>query len=99
VPREQNDRGGIAASLEGLAAVNRAPGQPGRAVRLLGAAEALREWVGVPLPPTEQANYELLVAAIHAALGEEAFAAAWAAGRALSLEDAVSLALDETHEG
>jgi hypothetical protein len=30
---------------------------------------------------------------------EEAFAAAWEAGRALSLEDAVALALDETREG
>jgi hypothetical protein len=35
---------------------------------------------------------------IRPALGEEAFAAAWEAGRSLSLEDAVALALDETRE-
>jgi hypothetical protein len=35
---------------------------------------------------------------LQAALGEAAFAAAWAAGRALSKEDAVALALDETRK-
>jgi hypothetical protein len=38
------------------------------------------------------------LAGAQAALGEAAFAAASAAGRALSLDDAVALALDETHE-
>jgi hypothetical protein len=37
--------------------------------------------------------------ATRARLSEEAFAAAWAAGRALSLEEAVRFALDESHEG
>jgi hypothetical protein len=32
------------------------------------------------------------------ALGEKAFAAAWAAGRALSLDEAIALALDEERE-
>jgi hypothetical protein len=36
--------------------------------------------------------------AVRATLGEEAFAAAWAAGRALSLDEAVAFALDETHQ-
>jgi tetratricopeptide (TPR) repeat protein len=91
--RDQNDRSGIAASLEGLAAVCQAQGQPERGVRLLGAAEALCERVGVPLPPIKQANYDLIVAAGRAALGEEAFAAVWADGRAMSLDQAVADAL------
>jgi hypothetical protein len=33
------------------------------------------------------------LAAVRAALGEEAFAAAWAEGRAMSLEQAITLAL------
>jgi hypothetical protein len=33
------------------------------------------------------------------ALGEERFAAAWEVGRALSLEDAVAFALEESHGG
>jgi hypothetical protein len=36
------------------------------------------------------------VSAAHQALGEEAFAAAWAEGRAMSLEQAVAYALEES---
>jgi hypothetical protein len=39
------------------------------------------------------------VAATRASLVEAAFAAAWAEGRSLSLEEAVAFALDETREG
>ena len=38
-------------------------------------------------------------AAARASLGEKAFDAAWAAGRALSLEDAVAFALADPCEG
>ena len=41
------------------------------------------------------AEVERPVAAARAALGEEAFAAAWAAGRALTIEQAVAEALAE----
>jgi hypothetical protein len=39
------------------------------------------------------------VSAVRAALGEEAFAAAWAAGRVMSLEQTVALALEEPRGG
>ncbi|HET9979886.1 MAG TPA: tetratricopeptide repeat protein, partial [Ktedonobacterales bacterium] len=64
-----------------------------RAARLLGVAETLRENTGAPLPANERADVEEAVAAARAALGEEAWAAAFAAGRALSLEEAVTEAL------
>jgi tetratricopeptide (TPR) repeat protein len=69
-----------------------------RAARLLGAAEALEtahqladasRMTGSPLAA------EAIVAEIRMALGEAAFAAAWAEGRALSLDEAVALALEE----
>jgi predicted ATPase/class 3 adenylate cyclase len=98
--RQLGDQRGIALALDGLAALAAAhQGQPERAARLSGAAEALREAVGAPLSPHERAEYHRHVAATRAALGEEAFAAAWEAGRALSLEQAVAYALDETQEG
>ena len=71
-----------------------ARGQAHRATRLSGAAEALRAAIGVPLRPHEQASHTQAVQALRAALGEEAFANAWAEGRALSLEEAVALALE-----
>jgi len=70
-------------------------GQGARAARLLGAATAVREALGAPLPAHEQADVERFVAAGRAALGEEQWALALAAGRALSLNEAIAEALDE----
>jgi hypothetical protein len=43
--------------------------------------------------PDHHAGHEQVVRAMRAALGEEAFAAAWAEGRVLPLDEAVTLAL------
>ena len=71
-----------------------ARGQPDRAARLGGAAEALRAALGVPLPPETRADHDQAVLAMRAALGKDAFAAAWAEGQALSPEEAFALALE-----
>jgi hypothetical protein len=67
-----------------------------QAALLGGAAEAMREDLGMLLPGDQRAGHEEVVGTMRAALGEEAFAAAWAEGRALSLEDAVALALEDS---
>jgi predicted ATPase/DNA-binding SARP family transcriptional activator len=85
---------GITRSLQGLAAVAVAAGRPGRAARLLGAAEALHEVIEAPLPPVEQPIWERDAAAAREALGDEAFAAALAEGRTMTMEQAVEEALD-----
>ncbi len=82
-----------AEGLEELAATVCVAGQGVRAARLWGAAAAVREMLGAPLPAAEQADLEEAVAPARAALGEEAWGAAIAAGQALSLEDAVAEAL------
>jgi hypothetical protein len=66
-----------------------------RAARLLGAAAALRDTTGPPVPPIDQAEREQHVSALRAALGEPAFAAAWAEGRRLTPEQAIHVALEE----
>jgi hypothetical protein len=48
--------------------------------------------------PSDRADYERQVAAISAVLGEEAFAAAWAAGRAMSLDEGIAHALQGDDE-
>jgi hypothetical protein len=68
--------------------VRAASGRPEPAVRLWAAAEALREAIGAPPKGVERARYEPLVAAAREALGEEAFANAWAEGRTLTPEHA-----------
>ena len=83
----------IAAVLEGLGAVVGAQGAPAWAAHLWGAAEALREAIGAPMPPVYRADYERAVAATRTVLGEEAFGRAWAEGRATPLDQGTSNAL------
>jgi hypothetical protein len=63
---------------------------------LAGAAAALRDQSGRPLPPTEQADYERWLASASEALAESVRNAALAAGRAMTLDQAVAYALDDT---
>jgi tetratricopeptide (TPR) repeat protein len=99
IDAEQGDLHNVAYPdlFEGLAGVA-AQRQPARAARLFGAAEALRETIGAPLPPINRADYERDVAAARAQLHEDAFAAAWAAGRAMTLEQAIAEALGKAAE-
>ena len=90
---ESGDRLFVADALDGVASVAAARGQAERAARLHGAAATLRERLGAAVAPWERPAYERDVAAVRAALGAEAFAAAWAAGAALPLEAAVAEAL------
>jgi ATP/maltotriose-dependent transcriptional regulator MalT len=76
----------IAPALEGLAAVVAAQGEPTWAARLLGRAEAQREMFKTPLPPLYRAGYNHAVALARSQLDEPSFAAAWAEGRAMTLE-------------
>ncbi|MFL5803167.1 MAG: tetratricopeptide repeat protein [Roseiflexaceae bacterium] len=81
-------------ALEGLAGVVVSQGLAEQGARLFGATEALRESMGWPLPPVSRADYERDVAAVRAQLDEATFAATWAAGRALPLEQAITEALN-----
>ena len=64
-----------------------------RAVRLRGAAEALRESIGSPLSFIQRVELDKEMDVARAILGEQEFAAAWEKGRALSLEQAIDYAL------
>lgn len=90
---EQRDKYGLAFSLENLASIAAVQADPGRAARLLGAAEVLRETIGSPVTPTWRGRYERFMALAKSQLGEAEFAAAWQAGRRLGLEEAVTHAL------
>ncbi len=79
--------------MQGLAAVAASRGEPRRAARLLGAAEALLEAAGLVL----YAHNELHQRAADATpeeLGEQAWKEAREEGRAMSFEEAVAYALD-----
>jgi serine/threonine-protein kinase PknK len=78
--------------LDEVASLAGAQGWATRAVHLFGAAETLRDAGGFTLSP-EHADYDRGVAVARAGLAEDAFAAGWAEGRAMSMERAIEYAL------
>ena len=85
---------GIARCLEGMAKIVAAKDRREQAVRLLAAAEALRQTIDAPRSVPETVECEHLVALLRKAQGEPAFATAWAEGMALPLEEAMKSALE-----
>jgi non-specific serine/threonine protein kinase len=90
---EWADRWPVCHYLEDTADIAGRIGRPDAAAHLYGAAEAERERYGRPVEPVYLAEFERDVAVSRRALGEDAFAAAWAAGRVLPHEQAVAEAL------
>jgi len=80
-------------ALEGLGDVAIARGRPEQGARLFGAAEAHRAETGAAVRPTVYPEYRSAQAAARARLSEPAFAAAWAQGRTLTLDQAASEAM------
>jgi hypothetical protein len=79
----------------GLGAVFVAEREEERGAQLLGAVSSLREELGIGFPDAlEERTHEEAVADAKAALGEEAFAAAWARGQAMQPDAIVKLCDD-----
>jgi non-specific serine/threonine protein kinase len=85
----------VADALEWLAAAVAPSGQAGRAARLYGAAARRRRDAGATRYAPDRPAYEQDVAKTRAQLSPQAFATAWAAGEAMTLEQAVTDALEE----
>jgi tetratricopeptide (TPR) repeat protein len=90
--QQLNHKHGIATALEGLAGLAVAEIAE-RAARLFGVAEAIRETIGAPLPLVDRPAYESNLTTARAQLAEAVFAQAWAEGRAMSVEQAITYAL------
>jgi len=84
----------VANILECFAMIAVAKEQPGRAARLFGAAEALRENLGADMTAYERQEYEPMVASLRAGMDPGEFEAAWAAGAAMDVDRAVAEARD-----
>ena len=93
IRRDIGDSLGIANSLEGFAALAAREHRSEQAAVLWAAAEALREQIDAPLPPGDREAHDQKVVPVRQALGEEAFSAAWAAGAAMTIEQAMDAAL------
>jgi predicted ATPase/DNA-binding CsgD family transcriptional regulator len=93
--RELATQWGLAWCLEGLADLVVSQGDAVRAVRILGAATALRDAYDLPLMPIYHSRRDRIVNAARKDLGSVAFAAAWDLGQAMSLDDAIAEAVSD----
>ncbi|MEU4997725.1 BTAD domain-containing putative transcriptional regulator [Streptomyces sp. NPDC021622] len=78
--RATGDDRAVALALEGLAGAHSLAGDHTRAAELLGAAAALREAAGSPLPPAERADVDRAAHRSRTALGEDDYTAAFTHG-------------------
>lgn len=90
------DQRGMTECVMGLAGVAGFAGQPERAARLFGAAEAAFTVLSAQLWSSNRPDYDRNVAVVRAAFDDDThFSAVWAEGRAMTLEQAVTYALNE----
>jgi non-specific serine/threonine protein kinase len=94
VQREAGDRYGVAYMLGFLGGVAGAEGQTVRSARLFGAGEAVFAGLGTHIESTDRDLYDRDLAAARAQLDEQVWQHAWAEGQAMSLEQAISYALE-----
>jgi tetratricopeptide (TPR) repeat protein len=80
--------------LEGLGKIAVMQNDFERAARLFGAAEAMREKMGTPIPPVMRGEYDQHVQILREKIGTT-FETVRNEGRALTLEQATALALEE----
>jgi diguanylate cyclase (GGDEF)-like protein len=90
---EVGDREDLAVSLDCVAALT-VEADPTLAVRLLAAAEGLRERHRLPTPPDSETRRSGTLAAVRSALDPAAFTAAWVGGRGAPLDLIVDQAVD-----
>jgi non-specific serine/threonine protein kinase len=93
IRRKLGDAADIAESLESMATLELALLQNERAMRLWGAAHALRAKTAVPLPPSDREEYQRKIAAALAAIGQDAFNDAWSQGEVMAVDEAIAYAL------
>ncbi len=94
--RDLEEKNDVAACLAGLAAVAGALGNVMRAARLWGASEGLIGGIGGIILPSDSAVYQPHLDAVRTQLDEATFEAAWSAGRAMTIEEAVEYGLSGT---
>jgi tetratricopeptide (TPR) repeat protein len=92
------DRLALMVDLSRIAGVLSIAGRPSAAAQILSRADALREEMGVAFEPWNAKLNDKTLEAIHAGLDDEQFREAWAAGRRLTVAEAVDLGLADERE-
>jgi predicted ATPase/DNA-binding XRE family transcriptional regulator len=88
--REVGAKANLVESLDGTAEVARRQGRAEQATRLFALATELRECYQMPRSPGEHERLSTKLNSLRAILGDMAFTAYWAIGRAMSLDQALA---------
>ena len=91
--QDLGNRGAVAHQLECFGFLSLHAEEPDRALRLFGAAEALRERIQSSMAEEERVEYDAAVVQIRSMLTQADFDSLWAEGQSLSTEQAIELAL------
>jgi len=92
--RDLGHRAAVAHELECVAYILARKEQLERAAILLSAAQEVRRVIDTPRTSGEEVEYEKEVAALNANIDEKEFASLWAEGRAMTMDEAIELALE-----
>ncbi len=93
--RRLGNKRGIAECIAGLASLRAKHGNSQVATKMLGAAEALLGESGGAWWPADRVEVEKTRALLQAALEDHEFKAAWAAGEAMTLDQAIAFVSNE----
>jgi predicted ATPase/class 3 adenylate cyclase len=96
--REARETVGIVYTMEGLANLSLLQGKFRCGAQIFGWTDLTRENIDSPRYSVEQADVDRTFATIHTQLDEATFAAAQATGRAMSMDEAITYALESTHD-
>ena len=86
---------GSAEDLGGISLCGWSKGEADRAARLWRAAQVLHETKGIPRDIDFLAEADARISAVRSDMGEEEWDEAWRKGRAMTLDEVVSNALEE----
>jgi predicted ATPase len=89
----------VQGALEGFACLAGAKGEAERAARLWEAAQTLHKTKGILRDTDFLAEADTRISAVRLGMGEEAWEEAWRKGRVMTLDGAVSYALEEEEAG
>jgi hypothetical protein len=96
--RIRHDEGDVQHQLDGLsrmASIHARAGRSEAAATLLSSSVHLHEELGILVPLYQERRNQESLDILHAQLDDVAFSAAWQQGTQLTLDEAVSLALDK----
>jgi predicted ATPase/class 3 adenylate cyclase len=96
--QDHGNRPAVAHQLECFAMIAIVEEEPQRAAKLFGAAEAIREVTGHKPTDEEEAEESQFMSRLRSMVPEAEFNALWAEGRALTMEQAIQLALNNDKE-